>query len=140
MPNRRLLAKLTIALLAGLFAALIVAVLAGGGNDATPAERVRGVVTRFGEASAQKDYQQICDELLAQALVDNVEQYGLPCEIAIKQGLGDVKAPRLTIDLVTVKGDRASALVRTTAASQLASTDTLELRLVDDQWRIAALG
>ncbi len=140
MPNRRLLATLTIALLAALLAVLTVAVLAGGGNDATPAERVRSVVTRFGEASAEKDYQEICDVLLAQALVDNVEEYGLPCEIALKQGLGNVKEPRLTIGAVIVKGDRASARVKTTAASQFGSTDTLELRLVDDEWRIAALG
>ena len=117
-----------------------VAALVGCGEKApTPEDEVRDVVTRFGEANAEKDYQAICDELLAAALVDNVEQYGLPCEIAFKQGIGDVRAPTLELGAVRVDGDRASARVTTTAQGQPASTDTLALRRVGDQWRIAAL-
>jgi len=123
-----------------LIAFATLALLAGCGGDAASEKEVRGVVTAFGEASAKKDYQRICDDLLARSLVDNVEQYGLPCEIALKEGLGTVQAPRLTIGAVTVQGDRASARVKTTAKSQFSSTDTLKLRRVDDQWRIAALG
>jgi len=115
---------------------LVLAVLAGCGG-ASQEDKVRGVVTAFGEATAKKDYQKICDELLAQSLVDNAEQYGLPCEVAIKQGLGKVQAPRLTISTVTVKGDRASARVKTGAKSQFNATETLKLRRVDDEWRIA---
>jgi len=113
--------------------------LAGCGKKATPADGVRAVVTRFGDASAKQDYQQICDQLLARALVKNVEQYGLPCELAFKQGLRGVRAPKLTIGAITVKGDRASARVTTTAANQQPSTDTLALRRADGEWRIAAL-
>ena len=119
---------------------LTLVLLAGCGDDTSSEAEVRGVVTAFGEASAEKDYQEICDELLAQPLVDNVEQYGLPCELALKEGLGKVQAPRLTIGAVTVKGDRASARVKTTAKSQFTSTDTLKLRRFEDEWRIAALG
>lgn len=122
-----------------LIASVTFVLLAGCGDDMAENE-VRGVVTAFGEASAKKDYQQICDELLAQPLVDNVEQYGLPCELALKEGLGKVQAPRLTINAVTVNGDRASARVKTMAESQFTSTDTLKLRRVEDEWRIAALG
>lgn len=124
-----------------LIPALTLVVLAGCGGDAASQEEqeVRGVVTAFGEASAKKDYQRICDDLLAKSLIKNVEQYGLPCEIAFKEGLGKVQAPRLTINAVTVNGDRASARVKTTAKSQFTSTDTLKLRRVDGQWRIAAL-
>ena len=121
-------------------ASVTLVLLAGCGDDAASKKEVRGVVTAFGEASAKKDYQQICDDLLAKTLVDNVEQYGLPCELALKEGLGKVQAPRLTIGAVTVNGDRASARVKTAAKSQVSSTDTLKLRRVDDQWRIAALG
>jgi len=139
VPTQRLLATLTLLLLAGLTLALAFVLLVGG-DDATPEDEVRGVVTRFGEASAAKDYQEICDELLAEELVDNVEQFGLPCELALKQGLGEVKAPQLALGLVTVKGDRASARVKTTARGQKPSADTLTLRRIDDEWRIAALG
>jgi ketosteroid isomerase-like protein len=115
-------------------------VLAGCGEDTSPEEEVRSTVTRFADASADKDYQVMCDELLAPALVTNVEQYGLPCELALKRGLGDVKAPKLTLGKVEVKGDRATARVTTTATGQEPSTDTLALRRLDDGWRIAALG
>ena len=123
-----------------LIASVTFVLLAGCGDDMAAENEVRGVVTAFGEASAKKDYQQICDELLAKPLVDNVEQYGLPCELALKEGLGRVQAPRLTINAVTVNGDRASARVKTMAKSQFTSTDTLKLRRVEDEWRIAALG
>lgn len=101
---------------------------------------MRSTVTRFADASAKKDYQALCDELLAPTLVQNVEQYGLPCELAIKQGLGDVRDPKLTLGEIAVKGDRASAEVTTQATGQKGSTDTLDLRRVSGEWRIAALG
>jgi len=119
-----------------LIPALTLVVLAGCGG-ASQEDEVRGVVMAFGEASAKKDYQKLCDELLDRSLVDNPEQYGLPCEIAIKQGLEKVQAPRLTISAVTVKGDRASVRVNTGAKSQFDATATLKLRRVDDEWRIA---
>ncbi len=125
--------------LRGASAALVILVLAGCGG-ATPREEVEATVTRFAEASAQKDYQMLCDQLLAPALVQNVEQYGLPCELAIKQGLGDVREPKLTLGKITVKDDRASAEVTTQAKGQKGSTDTLDLRRVSGEWRIAALG
>ncbi|MBA2348620.1 MAG: hypothetical protein H0V81_10035 [Solirubrobacterales bacterium] len=125
--------------LRGASAALVILVLAGCGG-ATPREEVEATVTRFAEASAQKDYQMLCDQLLAPALVQNVEQYGLPCELAIKQGLGDVREPKLTLGKITVKDDRASAEVTTQAKGQMGSTDTLDLRRVSGEWRIAALG
>ncbi len=120
-------------------AALLVLGLIGCGA-ASPREEVRSTVTRFADASAKKDYQALCDELLAPALVQNVEQYGLPCELAIKQGLGDVRDPRLTLGKITVNDDRASARVTTQARGQKSSTDTLDLRRVSGEWRIAALG
>ena len=70
-------------------------------------------MAEFAEASAKKDYQTLCDELLAPRSCSNVEQYGLPCELAIKQGLGDVRDPKLTLGAITVTGDRATARVTT---------------------------
>ncbi len=131
---------LTAAALAVLLVVVLVAVLTGGGNDATPEERVRAVVTRFGAASAKKDYQVICDELLAPTLVEAVVQYGLPCELALQRALGTVKNPEITLGTVAVKGERATVRVTTAAAGQFPSSDTLSLRLVNDEWRIAALG
>lgn len=119
-------------------AAVLLAGCGGGGESAE--DQVRSTVTRFGDATAKKDYQAMCDELLAPALVKNVEQYGLPCELALKQGLGDVKEPKLTIGRVEVTAQKATARVTTMAAGQKTSTDTLALQLVSGEWRIAALG
>lgn len=119
-------------------AALLVAGC-GGDEGTTPEDAVRDVVNRFGTASAKKDYQAICDDLIARSLSDNVEEFGLPCELAFKQGLEQVRKPRLTIRSVKVDGDTARVRIHTTAANQAPSDDTLLLRRVDGEWRISEL-
>ena len=103
-------------------------------------EQVRAVVERFADAGAKQDYQRICDELITPALSQKVEQIGLPCEVALKKGFEDVQDPRLTVGTVSVDGDRATAGVRSSAAGEAPSQDTLELVRVGDGWRIASLG
>jgi hypothetical protein len=51
-----------------------------------------------------------------------------------------VRDPRLSIGQVTVHGDTATAEVRTSAAGQQPSRDTLQLQRVRGSWRIASLG
>jgi hypothetical protein len=109
----------------------------GGGPSDT--DRVHEVVAAFGQATAAKDYQRLCDKLLAPKLVGEVEQQGLPCEVALKQGLGEVEAPKLTIGEIKVNGDAATADVRSTAAGEAPSRDTLKLVRVNDAWYIASL-
>ena len=111
----------------------------GCGDGPSDSERVRTVVESFGQATAAKDYQRLCDDLLAPKLVDEVESQGLPCEVALKQGLGEVSAPKLTIGQIGVNGDNATADVRSTAAGEEPSRDTLELVRVNDSWYIASL-
>src|SRR4051812_47908477 len=89
----------------------IVALLAASGllcacgDGPSDIDRVHDVVEAFGQASAAKDYQRLCDDLLAPKLVSEVEATGLPCELALKQGLGDVSAPKLTIGTIRIDGD-----------------------------------
>src|SRR5215203_5646371 len=112
----------------------------GCGGGPSDSERVHATVEAFGRATAAKDYQRLCDDLLAPKLVSEVEASGLPCEVALRQGLGEVKAPTLTIGRIDVSGDRATADVRSTAAGEAPSRDTLQLvRVEDDSWRIASL-
>jgi hypothetical protein len=117
----------------------VLGAVCGCGGGPSDSERVHDAVEAFGKASAAKDYQQLCDDLLAPKLVEEVESSGLPCEVALKQGLGDVSSPRLTIGKVTVSGDSATADVQSSAAGQPPSRDTLQLVRVDDSWRIASL-
>jgi hypothetical protein len=121
--------------------ALVLLVVAGCGEQGpTPEEQVRSTVTEFGRATAAKDYQTLCDRLLAPSLVEEVESIGLPCEVALRQGLGAVKEPRLTIGRVQVQEDKASAEIRTSAAGEEPSRDTLELVNLDGTWKISSLG
>ena len=109
----------------------------GGGPDANT--QVRAVVARFGVATRTHDYQTICDDLLADDLVNKIEAIGLPCESALSRGLGDVKNPTLTINDVSIAGARALVSIHTTAAGQPASDDALQLVRESNRWKIASL-
>ena len=121
-----------------LFVAPIV-LLAGCGGEPSDTEQVHATVEAFGQATAAKDYQRLCDTLLAPKLIEQVESIGLPCEVALKQGLGDVKAPTLTIGTIKIDGDDATAQVNSTAQGQTPSKDTLKLQRVNGKWKIASL-
>jgi Putative lumazine-binding len=121
--------------------ALALLVLAGCGDAGpTPEEQVRTTVSEFGQATAAKDYGTMCDRLLAPELVEDLAQIGLPCEAALKQGLDRVREPRLTIGAVRIDGDTATAEVRTSAAGEEPSRDTLKLVNVNGTWKISSLG
>ena len=121
--------------------ALVLLVLVGCGDAGpTPEEQVRTTVSEFGRATAAKDYKTMCSRLLAPDLIEDVEQLGLPCERALKQGLDQVKDPRLTIGAVDIDGTDATAEVRTSAAGEEPSKDTLKLVNVNGTWKIASLG
>jgi hypothetical protein len=121
--------------------ALLLLVLVGCGEAGpTPEEQVRTTVSEFGRATAAKDYKTMCSRLLAPDLIEDVEQLGLPCERALKQGLDQVKDPRLTIGAVDIDGTDATAEVRTSAAGEEPSKDTLKLVNVNGTWKIASLG
>jgi hypothetical protein len=129
---------IVLALAAALLA--LAAALAGCGGGPTDEEQVASTVSSFGHATAAKDYATLCDKLLSPALIDKVEQVGLPCQQAMRKALGGVQDPRLTIGKITVTGDRATAEIRTSATGEAPSRDTLQLQKVNGSWRIASLG
>ena len=123
-----------------LIAALAAIALAGCGAGPSDQEKVRQTLDDFGKASAAKDYQALCDHILAPKLIDKLKQVGLPCEVALQQSLGNVKDPRITIGKITVKDGVAKAEVQTSASGQQPSKDTVELVPDGDSWRISSLG
>jgi Putative lumazine-binding len=124
-----------------ILAAIALLLVAGCGEQGpTPEEQVRAKVAEFGRATADKDYQALCDRILAPSLVEELKEIGLPCEVALRQGLGEVRDPRLTIGRVEVQGDSASAQVRTSATGQEPSEDTLRLVNENGTWKISSLG
>jgi putative lumazine-binding protein len=124
---------------------LFVALLAGaalvgcGSSGPTDEQQVRETVDAFSKATAAKDYDKLCKQLLAPKLLEQVEQAGLPCEVALSKGLGDVEDPKVTIGQITVNGNSATADIRTSAAGEQPSRDTLKLMKVGGRWRIASL-
>jgi hypothetical protein len=125
--------RLFVALLAG-------AALAGCGSGPTDEQQVRATVDAFSKATAAKDYTKLCKQLLAPKLLEQVSQAGLPCEVALSKGLGDVKDPKVSVGQINVDGDSATADVRTSAAGEPPSRDTLKLTKVGGRWRITSLG
>jgi hypothetical protein len=121
--------------------ALVLLVLVGCGDAGpTPEELVRTTVSDFGRATADKDYATMCDRLLAPELIEDVTQAGLSCQRALKQGLDQVRDPRLTIGTVKIDGDSATAEIRTSAAGEEPSKDTLKLVKINGTWKISSLG
>ena len=120
-------------------AALAVVIAGCGESEPTAEEQVRTTLTAFIRATAAKDYQALCDRLLAPSLIAEVKKIGLPCEIALQQGLGEVRQPRLIVGAVTVNGKTATAQIRTSAEGQTPSQDTVKLERTDAGWRIASL-
>jgi hypothetical protein len=119
--------------------AAMLALAACGSGGPTDEQLVARAVTAFGRATAAKDYRTLCDRILAPSLIEQVSSIGLPCEKALERGLGGVRSPRLTLGAVTVDGDKATAEVRTAAANQAPSRDTLRLEKVRGAWRVASL-
>jgi hypothetical protein len=129
-------------LVRSLHVAALLAVLAGsgcGGGGPSDEQQVRAAVVAFSQATVAKDYDKLCKQLLAPALVEKVKDAGLPCEVALEKGLGGVRDPKLSIGAIKVDGDRATAQVHTSAAGEPPSKDTLQLTKVNGQWRIASL-
>jgi hypothetical protein len=122
-------------------AALAAALALAGCGDSGPTEeeQVRTTLTAFSRATAAKDYQALCDRLLAPSLIADLKKIGLPCEIALQQALDDVKQPRLIVGDVKVDGKKATAQVKTSAEGQAPSSDTVALERTDKGWRISSL-
>ena len=121
---------------------LLAACALAGCGDSGPSDeqQIRGTLAEFGRATAARDYQALCDRILAPKLIETVKQIGLPCEVALQKGFEDVRDPRLTVGAIDVSDDTATAEVRSSAAGEEPSQDTLKLVRVGNGWRIASLG
>jgi hypothetical protein len=121
---------------------LLAACLAAGCGESGPTdeERVRATLTEFQRATEARDYAALCERVFAPQLVETVKQIGLPCEMALEKGFEGVEDPRLTVGAIEVREDRATAEVRSSAAGESPSQDTVELVRLGDGWRIASLG
>lgn len=107
--------------------------LRGGRDDV---KLVRTALERYEKASRDKDYQTLCDDLLASSYVKQTASSGLPCEVALRTALEDVHDPTLRVLSVEVNGDRAAASVSGSAAGQVPGKAVYTLIRENGSWRI----
>lgn len=107
--------------------------------EADQEQQVRETLDRYAAATRDKDYQELCDELLGSDLLERIRAAGLPCEVALRPKLEPLQNPQLQVLSVEVDGDRASARARTTAVGEPESVDTIQLVREDDGWRVTSL-
>jgi hypothetical protein len=120
------------------FVVVLLLTLAACGHE-KPTQQVHDTVDRFGKAVADKDYQKLCDDLLAKNLIDALEESGVACELALKTGFGDVKDPKIAVKTVAVNGDKALVSVHSTAKNQTPSDDTIALVKEKGTWKVSSL-
>jgi hypothetical protein len=120
---------------------VLAACLAAGCGESGPTdeERIRATLTEFQRATAERDYATLCERVLAPELLESFDQVGVPCEMALSEGFENVESPRLAVGAISVRGERATAEVRSSAEGEAPSQDTIELVRVGEEWRIAAL-
>ncbi len=102
-------------------------------------EEVRATLERYAAATRDKDYQTLCDELLASELVERIRNAGLPCEVALRTGLEDRQNPRLQVLDIEVNGDEARSRVRATAGGEPTAVVVVRLISEDGEWHVASL-
>src|SRR6266545_2017779 len=103
---------------------LMAAAVAGCGSSShssSPAAdraAVRGALVQLDQATAEHNYQLLCNRVLARELVQKVASAGLPCQEALRIGLGSVRQPHLQVTEIKIHGDRALAQVYSGATGQ----------------------
>jgi hypothetical protein len=103
-----------------------------------PAKDVAAVVERLQKATAQKDFQTICNDLLSAAT--RRESGGTNCPAVLGARARGVSRPRIVIKSIEVDGPSARVAVRTTAGGQAETTDIIQLVREHGHFRIASLG
>jgi hypothetical protein len=124
-------------LLAG--AVLAVALVVVLTSTQSASDQVKDKVQELASALSQQDYGRICDDVLAPSLVAHLTVHGIPCDQALRDGLGRVHNPVVSVGKVTVTRRRATAYTLTVASCQRASLDAVTLVDTKRGWRISSL-
>lgn len=119
--------------------AILVVVLLIGTCGTDQEKKVRDTLSSFADASREKDYQALCDDLLSKTLVEQLRTADQPCEVVLRIGLSEVQNPTIEVLSVKVDGDKATAQVDTVASGQPAFKTRILLVKEDGEWRISSL-
>jgi hypothetical protein len=96
--------------------AVLAAGCAGGSSSANDFEgeqkRVADVVEKLQSAGETGDAKEICDEVLAKSLADQIKAAGSTCEEEMDKAIKDADDFDLEVESVTVTGNTATAKVK----------------------------
>jgi hypothetical protein len=88
------------------------------------------------EAGESRKAEDICSEILARSLVQQIEAAGADCADEMKQAIDDADDYDLDVQKVTVSGSTATASVR---RGDDGPTETMEFTRENGQWRATSL-
>ncbi len=126
--------------------ALLAVALAGCGQQATDsAEDFQGseravadVVEDLQRAGERQEPERICEEILTQELVRELDGAGTTCQKEMSKAIEDADDFELQVRDVTVTGQTARATVERREGEEQ-GTAIFEFRLVRGQWRASSL-
>ena len=126
---------------------LVLAALASGcaGSSSSAGEfegeerRVADVVEKLQSAGETGDAAEICEEVLARQLREQIQEAGSNCEQEIDNAIKDAEDFDLDVEDVTIQGQSASAKVRGRDGGQDRVRDFEFVREGED-WRATSLG
>jgi hypothetical protein len=119
--------------------------VAGCGTQADPssAEKFQGEqravaqkIEDLQEAGESRKPEDICSEILARSLVQQLEAAGVDCADEMEKAIDDADDYDLNVQDVTISGSTATARVR---RGNDGPTVTMELTRENDQWRATSL-
>jgi hypothetical protein len=127
--------------------ALAVAALASGcaggasssGDFEGEEKKVADVVEQLQSAGETGDAQEICDEILARSLSDQIKAAGSTCEQEVDKAIKDADDFDLDVEDVTIDGDTATAKVKG-RDGDADKVRTFEFEREGSGWRATNLG
>jgi hypothetical protein len=103
-----------------------------------PAKEVATVIERLQRATARRDFETVCNDLLAAST--RRQAGGGECPAILAARARGVRAPRIVIKTIAVQGNDAQVRVRTTARGQAAASDVIRLVREHGRFRVLSLG
>jgi hypothetical protein len=126
---------------------LVLAALAAGcagspssaGNFEGEEKRVADVVEKLQSAGESGDAAEICDDVLAKQLRDQIQEAGASCEQELDQAIKDADDFDLDVEDVTIDGNQATAKVK---GRDRGEDRVREFEFVREgrEWRATSLG
>ncbi len=101
-------------------------------------QNVAATVERLEAAARADEPGRVCTSLLSGALLATLKKQGTNCTTAVKDAIADADSFDLTVDDVTIAGDKATVKVISGKGSDEKS-DTLDLARDGSAWKIASL-